>query len=147
MIFSCHRMLTESSSGLVHQTSCKIIRCEIHLSFFLQRQTFPCFAISKLEQPVPPDCLVLTHVSELFLRFAATLTAAAFFQYFFFQMDPKEDILTPLMRVQDPGYRQFVTNCFLLLDPKEIKACRAVMDDLWCSKSGREKLSQKLAHR
>ena len=44
----------------------------------------------------------------------------------FFQMDPKEDILTPLMRVQDPGYRQFVTNCFLLLDPKEIKACRLV---------------------
>ena len=73
----------------------------------------------------------------------------------FFQMDPKEDILTPLMRVQDPGYRQFVTNCFLLLDPKEIKACRLVckewsvfvMNDLWRSKSGRKKLSQKLAHR
>ena len=70
-------------------------------------------------------------------------------------MDPEEDILTQLMRVQDPGYRQFVTNCFLLLDPKEIKACRLVckewsvfvMKDLWCSKSGRKKLSQKLAHR
>ena len=70
-------------------------------------------------------------------------------------MDPEEDILTPLMRVQDPGYRQFVTNCFLLLDPKEIKACRLVCKewsmfviyDLWWSTSGREKLSQKLAHR
>ena len=61
-------------------------------------------------------------------------------------MDPEKDILTPLMRM-DPGHRQFVANCLLLLDPKEIKACRAVMDDLWCSKSGREKLSQKLAHR
>ena len=71
-------------------------------------------------------------------------------------MDPEEDILTPLMRL-DPasGHRQFVTNCFLLLDPKEIKACRLVcrewsvfvMDDLWRSTSGRKKLSQKLAHR
>ena len=73
-------------------------------------------------------------------------------------MDPEneKDILTPLMRRDHAsGHRQFVTNCFLLLDPKEIKACRLVCkewsvfvgDDLWCSRSGREKLSQKLAHR
>ena len=43
----------------------------------------------------------------------------------FFQMDPEKDILTPLMRM-DPGHRQFVANCLLLLDPKEIKACRLV---------------------
>ena len=68
-------------------------------------------------------------------------------------MYPEKDILTPMR--MDPGHRQFVANCLLLLDPKEIKACRLVckewsvfiMADLWCSTSGRKKLSQKLAHR
>ena len=66
-------------------------------------------------------------------------------------MDPKKDRLTPWMRRDHAsGHRQFVANCFLLLDPKEIKACRLVckewsvfvMDDLWWSKSGRKEPSK-----
>ena len=73
-----------------------------------------------------------------------------------FQMDPEEEIwIVRELLLLDEGAHKFLTNCFLLLDPAEIKACRLVckewnefiMDNLWKSKPGRKKLNEKLEHR
>ena len=52
----------------------------------------------------------------------------------------------------DIGARKFVANCFLLLQPEELKACRLVsttwdqfiLKEVWESPSGRKKLREKL---
>ena len=71
-------------------------------------------------------------------------------------MDPEEDIwFGSELLLLDAGLRKFVANCFLLLNPEEIKACRLVckewnefiVADVWKSKSGRERLGQKLVQR
>ena len=72
-------------------------------------------------------------------------------------MDPEKDIWFGRdLLLLDAGLRKFVANCFLLLNPEEIKACRLVckewnefiiMADVWKSKSGRERLGQKLVQR
>ena len=42
-------------------------------------------------------------------------------------MDPEEDIwFGGKLLLLDAGLRKFVANCFLLLDPEEIKTCRLV---------------------
>ena len=73
-------------------------------------------------------------------------------------MDPEEEIwiVSQLMRL-DEGARKFLVNCFLFLDPEQMKACRLVckewnafiMDDVWKSKRNwvKEKLDHKLVHR
>ena len=71
-------------------------------------------------------------------------------------MDPEEKIwIVRELMLLDEGARKFVADCFLLLTPAEIKACRLVckewnefiVDDVWKSKSGRKRLDQKLEHR
>ena len=60
-------------------------------------------------------------------------------------------ILSQLMLL-DVGARKFVANCFLLLQPEELKACRLVsttwdqfiLKEVWESPSGRKKLREKL---
>ena len=73
-----------------------------------------------------------------------------------FQMDPEEDIwIVSELMLYDEGPRKFLANCFLLLTPAEIKACRLackqwnkfIVDDVWKSKRGRKQLDQKLEHR
>ena len=71
-------------------------------------------------------------------------------------MDPEEEIwIVSQLMLLDEGARKFVANCFLLLNPEEIKACRLVckewnefiMENLWKLPCRREKLSQKMANR
>ena len=71
-------------------------------------------------------------------------------------MDPEEEIwIVRELLLLDEGAHKFLIDCFLLLDPTEIKACRLVckewnvfiMENLWKSKPGRKKLGQKLDHR
>ena len=68
--------------------------------------------------------------------------------------DSEGDILGELMS-RDEGARRFVANCFLLLSPEELKACRLVsttwagfiLEDLWKSSWGRRELREKLVTR
>ena len=68
--------------------------------------------------------------------------------------DEKVDILGELMS-RDEGPCRFVANCFLLLSPEELKACRLVsttwagfiLEDLWKSSWGRRELTEKLVTR
>ena len=68
--------------------------------------------------------------------------------------DKKVDILGELMS-RDEGPCRFVANCFLLLSPEELKACRLVsttwagfiLEDLWKSSWGRRELREKLVTR
>ena len=68
--------------------------------------------------------------------------------------DSEGDILGELMS-RDEGARRFVANCFLLLSPEELKACRLVsttwagfiLEDLWKSSWGRRELTEKLVTR
>ena len=72
-------------------------------------------------------------------------------------MDPEEEIwIVRELLLLDLGFHKFLANCFLLLDPAEIKACRLVckewnvfiMNNLWRPGTpGRKKLCQKLEHR
>ena len=71
-------------------------------------------------------------------------------------MDPEEKIwIVRELMLLDEGACKFVADCFLLLTPAEIKACRLVckewnefiVDRVWKSKSGRERLGQKLVQR
>ena len=67
----------------------------------------------------------------------------------FFQMEG--GILSQLMKL-DAGAQKFVADCFLLLDPKDLKACRLVSTtwskfikkEVWENPSGRKKLNEKL---
>ena len=62
-------------------------------------------------------------------------------------------ILTQLMQL-DAGPQKFVADCFLLLEPEELKACRLVcttwnkfiQKEVWENPRGRERLSGKLLH-
>ena len=71
-------------------------------------------------------------------------------------MDPEEEIwIVRELLLRDEGAHKFLADCFLLLTPEEIKACRLVckewsefiLENLWKSKPGRKKLEQKLVHR
>ena len=63
-------------------------------------------------------------------------------------------ILSQLMQL-DAGPQKFVVDCFLLLDPEELKACRLVcrtwsqfiQQEVWRNPSGRKRLRDKLVHR
>ena len=71
-------------------------------------------------------------------------------------MDSEEEIwIVRELMLLDEGAHKFLSDCFLLLAPEEIKACRLVckewnefiVDNIWKSKPGRKKLEQKLVHR
>ena len=69
-------------------------------------------------------------------------------------MDFEGDILSQLM-LMDVGAQKFVANCFLLLSPEQLKACRLVsttwagfiLEDLWKSSWGKRELREKLVTR
>ena len=69
-----------------------------------------------------------------------------------FQMDLNE-LVSKLL--DDGGGRQFLASCFLLLEPKDLKACRLVCsawnefieEEVWSSQAGRSILTKKLVNR
>ena len=71
-----------------------------------------------------------------------------------FVMEPEVDFVSKLME-NDPGGRNFFASCLLLLNPKELKACRLVnsvwdefiVDEVWGKNRGRRKLEEKLVER